>query len=130
MQLMVAPLRRLGVNRPTPIDKVGSPESILSSIGPFITGVQIPMPIAMTITDKQAPVRPFKRSFCLKGCCLLRRTPKECAPSYAPQMFGWQSESEMPVLATLDAWLAGVWWGSQMWAFTMSALHTCRDGSG
>ncbi len=39
MQLMVAPLRRLGVNRPTPIDKVGSPESILSSIGPFITGV-------------------------------------------------------------------------------------------
>ena len=38
VQLMVAPLRRLGVNRPTPIDKVGSPESILSSIGPFITG--------------------------------------------------------------------------------------------
>ncbi|CAL5226936.1 g9817 [Coccomyxa viridis] len=38
LTLMVAPLRRLGVNRPTPIDKVGSPESILSSIGPFITG--------------------------------------------------------------------------------------------
>ena len=38
---MVAPLRRLGVNKPTPIDKVGSPESILSSIGPFITGTQL-----------------------------------------------------------------------------------------
>ena len=43
VQLMVAPLRRLGVNRPTPIDKVGSPESVLSSIGPFITGM-IPPP--------------------------------------------------------------------------------------
>ena len=39
VQLMVAPLRRLGVNKPTPIDKVGSPESVLSSIGAFITGM-------------------------------------------------------------------------------------------
>ena len=37
-QLMVAPLRRLGVNKPVPIEQVGSVDSILSSIGPFITG--------------------------------------------------------------------------------------------
>ena len=37
-QLMVAPLRRLGVNKPTPIEKVGSQDSVLSSIGAFITG--------------------------------------------------------------------------------------------
>lgn len=42
LTLMVAPLRRLGVNKPTPIEKVGSPESILSSIGPFITGRSTP----------------------------------------------------------------------------------------
>ena len=38
LQLMVAPLRRLGVNKPTPIEKVGSQDSVLSSIGAFITG--------------------------------------------------------------------------------------------
>lgn len=35
---MVAPLRRLGVNKPVPIEQVGSVDSILSSIGAFITG--------------------------------------------------------------------------------------------
>ncbi|CAK0786183.1 hypothetical protein CVIRNUC_009396 [Coccomyxa viridis] len=38
LTLMVAPLRRLGVNKPTPIEKVGSQDSVLSSIGAFITG--------------------------------------------------------------------------------------------
>ena len=38
VQLMVAPLRRLGVNKPTPIEKVGSQDSVLSSIGAYITG--------------------------------------------------------------------------------------------
>lgn len=38
LQLMVAPLRRLGVNKPVSIEKVGSLDSVLSSIGPFISG--------------------------------------------------------------------------------------------
>lgn len=32
-------MRRLGVNKPVSIEKVGSIDSVLSSIGPFISGV-------------------------------------------------------------------------------------------
>lgn len=39
--LMAAPLRRLGVNKPVSIEKVGSLDSVLSSIGPFISGTGI-----------------------------------------------------------------------------------------
>ncbi|KAK9918460.1 hypothetical protein WJX75_004213 [Coccomyxa subellipsoidea] len=41
VSLLVAPLRRLGVNKPVSIEKVGSIDSILSSIGPFISGTGI-----------------------------------------------------------------------------------------
>ena len=39
MQLIVAPLRRLGINKSgTPLEQVGTPESVLGSIGAFISG--------------------------------------------------------------------------------------------
>jgi hypothetical protein len=38
-QLIVAPLRRLGINKAgTPLEQVGTPVSVLGSIGAFITG--------------------------------------------------------------------------------------------
>ena len=38
MQLLVTPLRRLTSKANATLDQIGSPDSVLASVGPFITG--------------------------------------------------------------------------------------------
>lgn len=51
LQLIVAPLRRLGINKSgTPLEQVGTPESVLGSIGSFITGATCAfLPVTLTL---------------------------------------------------------------------------------
>ena len=47
VQLIVAPLRRLGINKSgTPLEQVGTPVSVLGSIGAFITGALAATPFS------------------------------------------------------------------------------------
>lgn len=77
LQVIVAPLVRLGINKPgTPIQDINTPSGLLQAIGPYITGTELEEDDVVSAGSKVRPLGRHHASYptcmlCAQLCCSL-----------------------------------------------------------